>query len=202
MSEISYHQVLDFWFEDCQSDPDKCNQMGSLWYGGGPEFDQQVASRFGDLYEKACFDALSSWGETAEGALALVIVLDQFSRQLHRSTPRAFSQDPMARAIAIRTVEHEMDKELSIPGRLFLYHPFQHSEFLDDQEYGVSITKRLLTECSDLWRDYVQGSLKYFEQHRDIIREFGRFPHRNQILGRESTPEELVFLESASRFGQ
>lgn len=202
MSDADYRQVLDFWLDDCHSDPVKCDEMSKLWYGGGPEYDKRVAEQFGEIYDRACSDSLSSWGNSAEGALALVIVLDQFSRQIHRSTPLAFAQDPMARAIAIRTVEHEMDKELSVPGRLFLYHPFQHSEFLNDQEYGVSVTEKLLSECPALWRDYVKGSLKYFEEHRDIIREFGRFPHRNKILERQSTPQELEFLQSASSYGQ
>lgn len=202
MSRAEYQQVLDFWFDDCHSDPAKCDEMAKLWYGGGPELDERVIEKFGKVYDRACSDSLSSWGKTAEGALALVIVLDQFSRQIHRSTPLAFAQDPMARAIAIRTVEHGLDEELSIPGRLFLYHPFQHSEFLDDQEYGVSVTEQLLSECPAMWQDYVKESLKYFEEHRDIIQEFGRFPHRNEILGRESTHKELEFMQSASSYGQ
>ena len=194
--------VLDFWFDDCHESPEKCKEQSKLWYASDEKLDEQVTLQFGDLYEKACLDSLSSWGETSEGALALVILLDQFSRQIHRKTSQAFSQDPMARAIAIRTVHRGLDKELSVPGRLFLYHPFQHSEFLADQEFGVEVCGQLLEECSPEWKDTVQNSIEFFEGHREVVRQFGRFPHRNEVLGRESTPDELKYLEDASRYGQ
>ena len=199
-SEISL--VLDYWLGESHEGPEKCKEMSGLWYGGTPENDQEVVEKFGKIYERACSDALSSWAESADGALALVIVLDQFSRQIHRRTALAFAQDPMARAVAVRSVSLEFDLELSIPGRLFLYHPFQHSEYMKDQELGVSLTKNLLEECGPAWKDYVENSLTYFEDHRDIISKFGRFPHRNRVLERDSTPEEREFLKSSPSFGQ
>ena len=194
--------VLDYWLGDSHESPDECKKMSNLWYAGTPENDKEVVEKFTGIYEKACSDSLSSWAESADGALALVIVLDQFSRQIHRRTPLAFSQDLMARAVAVRSVSQKFDLEMSVPGRLFLYHPFQHSEYIEDQELGVSLTKHLLEECDPVWTDYVENSLSYFVDHKEIISKFGRFPHRNQVLERESTPEELEFLESSSSYGQ
>lgn len=202
MNDSGIGLVLDYWLGDSHEGPDKCEEMSNLWYGGTPENDQDVIERFGGIYERACSDGLSSWAESADGALALVIVLDQFSRQIHRRTPLAFSQDLMARAVAVRSVSLKFDLELSVPGRLFLYHPFQHSEFIEDQELGVSLTEHLLEECGSVWKDFVENSLKYFEDHREIIGKFGRFPHRNRVLERDSTAEELEFLESSSSYGQ
>ncbi|MCY3885939.1 MAG: DUF924 domain-containing protein [Gammaproteobacteria bacterium] len=202
MSKSEISLVLDYWLDECQEEPARCKSMSGLWYGGSPEVDKEISEKFSEVYERACSDSLSSWAETAEGALALVIVLDQFSRQIHRKTTLAFAQDPMARAIARRSVSTKLDHELSVPGRLFLYHPFQHSEYLEDQELGVQLAQSLLEECSPDWREYVEESLKYFIDHRDIIRRFGRFPHRNRVLNRESTQEELKFLESTSSYGQ
>lgn len=202
MDDSGIGLVLDYWLGDSHESPSKCEEMSDLWYGGTPENDQEVVEKFGEIFERACSDALSSWAESADGALALVILLDQFSRQIHRRTALAFSQDLMARAVAVRSVSLKFDLELSVPGRLFLYHPFQHSEFIEDQELGVSLTKHLLEECDPGWKDYVENSLKYFEDHRDIISKFGRFPHRNRVLERDSTEEELEFLESSSSYGQ
>lgn len=202
MNKSEIIQVLDYWLDGCHEEPAKCKSMSGLWYGGGLEVDKEISEKFGEVYERACSDSLSSWAETAEGALALVIVLDQFSRQIHRRTTLAFAQDPMARAIARRSVSTKLDRELSVPGRLFLYHPFQHSEYVEDQELGVQLTRSLLKECSSDWKEYVEESLKYFIDHREIIRRFGRFPHRNRVLERESTKEELEFLESSSSYGQ
>ncbi len=202
MDDSGISLVLEYWLGDSHKGPDKCEEMSKLWYGGTPENDKEVIEKFGEIYEKACSDALSSWAESANGALALVIVLDQFSRQIHRRTALAFSQDLMARAVAVRSVSLKFDLELTVPGRLFLYHPFQHSEFIEDQELGVSLTKHLLEECDPGWKDYVENSLKYFEDHKDIISKFGRFPHRNRVLERDSTAEEQEFLESSSSYGQ
>lgn len=194
--------VLDYWLGNSHKGPDECEKMSKLWYGGTPENDKEVIENFAEIYEKACSDSLSSWAESSDGALALVIVLDQFSRQIHRRTALAFAQDLMARAVAVRSVSQKFDLEMSVPGRLFLYHPFQHSEFIEDQELGVSLTKHLLEECDSVWKDYVANSLEFFEDHKNIISKFGRFPHRNRVLERESTSEELEFLESSSSYGQ
>ena len=194
--------VLDYWLGNSHKGPDECERMSKLWYGGTAENDKEVIENFAEIYEKACSDSLSSWAESSDGALALVIVLDQFSRQIHRRTALAFAQDLMARAVAVRSVSQKFDLEMSVPGRLFLYHPFQHSEFIEDQELGVSLTQHLLEQCDPVWKDYVESSLEYFEDHKSIISKFGRFPHRNRILERESTPEELEFLESSSNYGQ
>ena len=134
--------------------------------------------------------------------LDLVVLLDQFSRHVFRKTAQAFAQDPMARAIAYRSVNQEFDMELSVPERLFLYHPFHHSESLEDQDFGIQLVNKLLSACADEWEEHISESLDFFKGHREVIARFGRFPHRNEALGRTSTTEELDFLESAPRHGQ
>ena len=202
MGQNDIQDVLDFWFQGCQEDSTKLDKASDRWYGGGAELDQEISDRFGELFDRACSDSLSSWADTADGALALVILLDQFSRNIHRKSAQAFAQDPMARAIVVRSCSNGLDQEMSTVGRLMFYHPLQHSEYLEDQEYGVEVVAQLLDSCPANWKDCVASSLRYFEQHRDIVKQFGRFPHRNKVLGRESSQEEQEYLKTANTFGQ
>lgn len=195
-------EVLNFWFADRDDDPDECKKQNRMWYGFDRQTDDEIRERFGMITERASLDLLTSWADKPHGALALVIVLDQFSRQIYRGTARAFTQDPLARAIAFRSIAKNFHHELSIPGQLFLFHPFQHSETLSDQELGVQMLEELLNDCDEKWREYVQNSLRFFSSHLEVIKKFGRFPHRNEILLRPSTPEELEYLKTSSRYGQ
>ena len=138
----------------------------------------------------------TDWTASARGALAVVILLDQFSRNMFRGTPRAFAQDPLALAICNSAVDTGMDEELSPLERSFLYLPMEHSEDLAVQERSVRCFGALLERCAAADRDLFAEFLDYAEQHRRIVARFGRFPHRNAVLGRPSTPEELRFLEA------
>lgn len=169
--------VLNFWFEEL-----KPNQ----WFQKNSNLDQMITNRFSDLHQKASRSELDSWRETIEGRLAEVLVLDQFSRNMFRESPKAFAQDPLALALsqeAIRTSLHLTI--LSQQQRVFLYMPFMHSEALSIHEVAVN----LFSEKG------MEFNLEYEVRHKDIIERFGRFPHRNQILGRVSTPEEIEFLK-------
>lgn len=168
--------VLGFWFEDTPKE---------AWFKVDPEFDRLLRERFGDLYEDAKAGRLDSWADTAEGALALVVVLDQFSRNMFRGTSAAFARDAKARAIADLAVARGFDRTLSPPKRGFLYLPFEHSESLDDQKRCVALFGAAGDDAD---------GLLWAVKHLRIIERFGRFPHRNRILGRESTPEEVEFL--------
>lgn len=155
------------------------------WFEPDAAFDAEVRARFLALHERAAAGALSEWEGSAEGALALLLLLDQFPRNMFRNTPRAFATDATAREIARRALGQGFDRAVATELRTFFYLPFMHSEELADQEL-----------CLRLYRDYGhEEGIKYAELHLDAIRRFGRFPHRNEILGRASRLEEIAYLE-------
>lgn len=154
------------------------------WWNKSPDFDRLITTRFGSLLASAERCELYAWRETAKGRLAEIIVLDQFSRNVYRDTPRAFANDPLALGLAQTAVAIKADLELSIPEKTFLYMPYMHSESLMIHAIAVS----LFTQTG------MEPTLNFENQHRAIIDRFGRYPHRNAILGRLSSPEELVFL--------
>ena len=161
------------------------------WYAPDPSFDAAVHDRFLALWQQAAAGRLSSWEDTDQGALALVIVLDQFPRNMFRGDAKAFSSDALAREVANRALARGIDRRIAPPLLQFLYLPFMHSEHLPDQ-----------IRCVELFRagDNAEN-LGYAEVHADIIRRFGRFPHRNPILGRITTPEEQAFLDAGGFSG-
>jgi uncharacterized protein (DUF924 family) len=175
--------VLRFWFGEEPGAP------RVQWFRKDPAFDEEIRRRFGALHAAAARGELESWRAEPESMLALVIVLDQFSRNLHRGDARAFAQDGHALECAKQAVARGDDRTLLPVQRQFLYLPFEHSEDLADQEKGVELM-RSLEEFEE-----TRGLTAWAEKHRDIVRRFGRFPHRNAILGRASTPAELDFLK-------
>jgi uncharacterized protein (DUF924 family) len=159
------------------------------WFRKDAAFDAAIRTQFLSTYERAARGELDTWSESADGALALVLVLDQFPRNVFRDDARAFATDAHARRIASNAIAHGFDRALTPLQRMFLYLPFEHSEDLADQERSVALFESI-DDASV--RDAV---LEYAWKHRDIIRRFGRFPHRNRVLGRTSTPAEVAFLE-------
>jgi uncharacterized protein (DUF924 family) len=168
--------VLSFWFSD---------EAKKHWFERSDAFDVECRDRFGPAAEAARSGALDGWAETAEGALALLILLDQVPRNIFRGTPGAFASDEKALAVAKAAVDRGFDAAVPADRRTFFYLPFQHSELLADQERGME-----LYAASD-----IPDGMRWMKAHRDIVARFGRFPHRNAILGRTSTPEELEFLQ-------
>lgn len=195
-------RILEYWLGDDENDPVAIKAKQSIWYAGTKEIDDEIRERFGEDVESAANETILHWAESARGALALVILLDQFSRNLFRGTSRAFAQDPLARAVAKRAFNHGLDQELSVPGRVFLLHPFHHSEERTDQDYGCIRLQELIAEGHDAWQELLDGSVEWFEGHRNIVKRFARFPHRNEVLKRQSTDEELAFLKESGGFGQ
>ena len=161
------------------------------WFNKNDAFDAQIREKFLATYEAAARGDLSAWEQTPESVLALTIALDQFPRNLFRGSPRTYAMDEKARAVADRALARGFDQKVSPELRTFFYLPFMHSEKLADQERCVALYRAL-------GDDY---SLKYAEDHADIIRRFGRFPHRNPILGRTTTPEEHAFLDAGGFAG-
>ena len=161
------------------------------WYAKDDAVDAEIRKTFLPLYGAAVEGLLKEWEHDAQGALALVIVLDQFSRNMFRGSAAAFAADPLARAVADRAIARGFDRHFTHPERRFFYLPFMHSEALADQE-----------RCCELCREAQdQDGLAYAEQHAGIIRRFGRFPHRNRLLGRETTPQEQAFLDGGGFAG-
>ena len=173
--------VLTFWRE---AGPD-------LWFKHDEGFDASIRSRFATIYGDAAADLLNTWENAPEGALALVIVLDQFPRNMFRGNARSFATDIRARAVAERAIAKGFDGKIAMPERVFFYLPFEHSEDLADQERAVA----LIAAAGDA------DLLKWAQLHADIIRRFGRFPHRNALLGRTSTPQEQTFLDDGGFAG-
>ncbi|EGP08774.1 putative transmembrane protein [Bradyrhizobiaceae bacterium SG-6C] len=153
------------------------------WYGKDDAFDQELRDRFMDTWEAARDGKLTAWQDSDEGALALLIVLDQFPRNMFRNDARAFSTDALARSVAARAIAEGRDQRIEQGMRSFMYLPFEHSEDMADQEHSIALFEPLGAD-----------SLKWAVLHADIIRKFGRFPHRNAVLGRTTTPEEAAFL--------
>ncbi|TMJ05547.1 MAG: DUF924 domain-containing protein [Alphaproteobacteria bacterium] len=167
--------VLAFWGE---AGYDK-------WFTRDDAFDAEVRGKFLSTYEAAAAGKLESWEATAEGALALCIVLDQFARNMFRGDARCYVADPLARQVANRALKRGYDQDVAEEMRGFFFLPFMHSEESVDQD-----------RCVELYRAADHADLNYAERHRDIIRRFGRFPHRNPILGRTTTPEEQAYLDA------
>jgi uncharacterized protein (DUF924 family) len=166
-----------------------------LWFKTDPSFDATIRERFAALVEAAIAGRLSAWEAAPDSALALVILLDQLPRNAWRGTPRAFSGDAAARAVAGRAVERGLDGQVPLARRHFFYLPFEHSEDLADQERSCALFYRWAEEYPEDERAKAKEQLRYVDRHKEIIERFGRFPHRNAILGRPSTPQEEAFLK-------
>jgi uncharacterized protein (DUF924 family) len=181
-------KVLRFWFADEQGS--KESMIQSRWFFPTPEFDRLCTTRFFTSYEDAAHGLLEDWKNEPRSCLALVLLLDQFPRNMFRGTARAFATDPKARELTRHGIESGFDRELSPLMRMFLYLPLEHSENLDDQLESVRLSCALAGEN----HDYPE-ILEHAEQHLEIIRRFGRFPGRNRALARQSTQEEMNFLK-------
>ena len=184
--------VLTFWFGPPGS-PALAN--AKRWFERDAAFDAEIAARFGELVKRAGAGELEAWRDTPTGALALVIVLDQFSRNLHRDSALAFANDPAARDVAKDVRARSLDRALPPVLRAFLYLPYEHAEDLALQEESVALFAELRAEAPPELAEYLDETLDYARRHRDVIARFGRFPHRNRALGRASTPAEIEFLE-------
>jgi uncharacterized protein (DUF924 family) len=182
-------EILSFWFAEPRDDQMYYEEHRQLWFTHDPQFDQEIRDRFTSHYETAAARQLMGWKEMPRAGLALVILLDQFPRNMFRGDPRAFATDPLAREVATALIQRGDDQLLLPVERMFVYLPFMHSEDLAHQRQSVVLFQQLAQE-----RDYL-GSASYAIGHREIIERFGRFPHRNAILGRLSTPEEVEFLQ-------
>lgn len=189
---IGPEDVLGFWLGEPGSSP---LANATNWYMKDDAFDREIEARFGTALELGARGALDGWKATPRGRLALVILLDQFSRNVYRNQPRAFAQDARACSSALEAIAAGDERELTIVERSFLYMPLMHAEDVDLQHECVAKFERLRDDAPADLRKFVENGLDYAHRHADIIERFGRFPHRNAILGRTSKADELAFLE-------
>ena len=173
--------LLDFWFAP---------EHQKLWFDSTPNFDETIRERFAHVWQGARQEGCPDWEKTAQGALALVILFDQMPLNMYRGLPESFSTEQQAREVASRAINTGFDQDLDNAGKMFLYLPYMHSEELADQDRSISLFKEAGLE----------QNLKFAHHHRNIVQRFGRFPHRNTILGRDSTNEEIEWLASGEAF--
>ena len=190
MSDAAIRDILDFWL--LPLDDPNYGTKRELWWNSTPELDAEIGAKFGALLDKAATGALDGWAGSPDGALALILLCDQFSRNMHRKTARAFATDAKALEVARIALAHFYPAAYPVDVRVFFYMPFQHSEQLADQELGCALFKAMGNPDDD----------KHAIEHRDVVARFGRFPHRNEVLGRPCSEEELDYLKDAKRYGQ
>ncbi|WP_434559156.1 DUF924 domain-containing protein [Pseudomonas sp. Z5-35] len=194
-----WQPLLDWWFGSANTPDEIAADKGKLWFGKG--HDRQAQERFGALVEQALAGGLTEWAQRPEGWLALVLLLDQLPRMIFRDTPRSFSGDLRAQALVAQGLAAGFDRHLKPIQRVFIYLVLEHCENLAVQNEAVSRFIDLVREQPEAQRAVFEDNLDYAERHQKIIARFGRFPHRNAVLGRESTAEEMEFLKRpGSRF--
>jgi uncharacterized protein (DUF924 family) len=196
-----WQPLLDWWFGTSGSAQEVAAQKGKLWFGKRDSQDLEARERFGEWVEQALAGRLTDWAQRPEGWLALVLLLDQLPRMIFRDSPKAFSGDLRAQKLVAQGIAADFDRQLKPIQRVFIYLVFEHCENLAVQNEAVSRFIDLVAEQPEGERAVFADNLDYAERHRKVIARFGRFPHRNAVLGRESTAEELEFLAGpGSRF--
>ena len=200
--------VRDFWFGRLPLSAEGFNRRMRFWFGDESSplrqrRDQHIRVRFGALLERAARGELASWADGPRRRLSLILLLDQFPRNVYRGTARAFATDPQALALALSGMQSAADAALTVVERIFFYMPLQHAERPEVQEESVAAFRRLLSEAPESLRGHFASALRSAENHHEIIERFGRFPYRNRTLGRECSPAELEWLRAGgSSFGQ
>jgi len=188
-------EIVDFWFGQVEGPYDIDASRQSMWWKKDAEVDRTIRERFGDAIEGALRGELDDWAETAKGRLALILLLDQMTRNAFRDTPRAFEGDPKAEALALEGIDRGHDRELPYVQRAFLYMPLMHAEDRECQKRSVASFEAMAEEVPEEHRSPYASFADFARRHAAIVERFGRYPHRNAILGRHTTPGEAAFLE-------
>jgi uncharacterized protein (DUF924 family) len=195
--------VLAFWFREHALTAPQIDRRMEIWFGADPIFDHEIVENFGNDVELASRGKLNYWADSPRGLLALIILIDQFRRNIHRNTAQAFSRDKLALKLCVEGAIQKKEQDLTPIEKVFFYMPLQHAESRKVQAKSVALYKRLAESVSPTYRETFETVLQFAELHKDIIDQFGRFPHRNDLLGRENTPEENEYLSGNSPdFGQ
>ena len=196
-------KINGFWLGDACTSPGNALKRKPFWYEGSLDTDKRIHVLFGNVVQKACAGTLEEWCSQPQSSLALILLLDQFTRNLFRGSPAAYSGDFQALRYLKHIIKKQLDARLHVVARIWLYHPLHHSECLDDQDRGIELLEKLLKVSHPRWHNYIKRSIAGWSGHRDIIKSYGRFPHRNFVLERSNTLREEKFLELEGRsFGQ
>ena len=200
---VDIDDILNFWFADAPTLPAATVERNKFWFEANDEFDRQIWSTFADSLSDAAAGLYDVWAKDPAGRLALILLLDQFPRNMFRGTAEVFRHDARALAFAREGVELGHLADLTIPEAGFFLMPYQHSEDLAIQKAGVELYSKVAAGADDEWRELAEGYRDFAIRHYEIIAQFGRFPHRNAVLGRISTPAEEQFLAAGGdTFGQ
>jgi uncharacterized protein (DUF924 family) len=196
-------EILSFWFKQQELSAPQIDRRMDTWFGEDEVFDHEIRKEFADDVDKACKGQLDHWADDPRGRLALIIMIDQFRRNMYRNTAEAFSMDRLALKLCVEGAMEKKDKGLAPIQKVFFYMPLQHSESAKVQAKSVELFTRLAESVSPTYQETFLTIAQFAELHKDIIDQFGRFPHRNRLLGRENTPEEDQYLAGDSPdFGQ
>jgi uncharacterized protein (DUF924 family) len=201
VSLVDFKPLLDFWFGPLENGLAAAEQR-KIWFTPDKAFDARCRDRFLPLLEQANSGDLNHWLDSARGQLAFILLTDQLPRNIFRGTREAFDFDHLALATARKGLVEGSDRQLGLDERAFFYMPFEHAEDLVEQHMAVGLFTYLRDSSPKAARDITGNTLRFAQQHRDIIIQFGRFPHRNRVLGRDSTPAEQAFIEAGDGFGQ
>jgi uncharacterized protein (DUF924 family) len=195
--------IIAFWFKAQELSAPQIDHRLDVWFGEDEVFDQEIRGQFADDVERASEGALEHWADEPRGRLALILLLDQFRRNIYRNTAEAYSKDRVALKLCVEGAIAKKDRGLAPIERAFFYMPLQHAESAKVQERSVMLFNKLAEAVSPTYRETFATIAQFAELHRDIIAQFGRFPHRNKVLGRANTPEENEYLAGDSPdFGQ
>ena len=195
-------EILDFWFREQELSAPQIDRRMDIWFGEDPVFDHEIKKQFSGDVERACQGKLDHWAEDPHGRLALILLVDQFRRNLYRGTADAFSMDKHALKLCVEGAMEKKDKGLTPIQKVFFYMPLQHAESRKVQAKSVELFNRLAKSVSPTYQETFLTVAQFAELHKDVIDQFGRYPHRNQLLGRANTPEEEDHLADAPDFGQ
>jgi len=190
------HELLTFWFGPLGEADLPTSDRTQLWFGEQSAIRRQLLSRFEHVYQAACDGQLAEWENSSRGRLALIILFDQFTRYIHHHSSDAFSYDEKALQLCLTGIEKKLDQELTLIERVFFYMPLIHAEVVEHQEHSIRLYQQLASLSMTETAQVYQLFLAYAYAHFRVIKEFGRFPQRNAVLGRESSPAELAFLKN------
>ena len=190
------NDIHRFWFQDCLTCPQELENRKTDWFGGGKSFDDTIRRAYCDLPDRALNDEFDHWQKDPLSVISLILILDQFPRNMYRGTARSFAYDDKARLVAQRAIDLGIDGKVHPLEATFIYLPFEHSEDPGDQVTSVGLFKRLAQNAPTEFREHLVSAVEYACKHQDILSNFGRFPHRNQALGRSTTVAEQAYLDS------
>ncbi len=201
--QIRIDRILAFWFKAHELSAPQIDGRMDIWFGEDPVFDHEIAKEFADDVEEASTGRLDHWAHKPHGRLALILLLDQFRRNIYRNSAEAFALDKAALKLCVEGAMEKKDAGLTPIQRVFYYMPLQHAESRKVQAKSVQIYRRLADAVSPTYRETFETIAQFAELHRDIVERYGRFPHRNRLLNRKNTPDEAEFLAGdAPTFGQ